>query len=203
MFKGVRVLLGVCLVAAASHVMAREEQVELRNELVELKNVEAYLDGLRSLQATFQQIDPDGRVRKGTFYLQRPGKMRLKYEGSPQTVLADGNFLIFNNPDLDEVTQVPLDSTPAQFLLADHVSFGKDAYVTDFKEKNGKVYLSLVRADDPDAGRLTLIFRSHPLQLQEWEISDPNQRPTHVFLENVTNNVRLDPSLFTFDRGRY
>lgn len=196
MLKRVKGFLGVCLLMCAPHLLAQDTSVEL-------KNVESYLDGLRSMQATFRQIDPDGRVREGTFYLERPGKMRLKYKNSTQTIIADGNFLIFHNPDLDEVTQVPLDSTPAQFLLDSHVAFGDKAHVTEFKEKNGKTYVSLVRGDDPDGGRLTLIFRSHPLQLQEWEMWDPNQRPTRVFLENVTNNVRLDPGLFTFDRARY
>jgi outer membrane lipoprotein-sorting protein len=118
-------------------------------------------------------------------------------------VIADGNFLIYHNPDLDETTQLPLDSTPAQFILQKKISFQKDARVDNFKEVGGKIYLSLVKADDPEAGKMTLVFRAQPLELQEWIMSDPNGRATHVFLEDVRRDVKLDKNLFIFDRPRF
>jgi outer membrane lipoprotein-sorting protein len=179
-------------------------QVLAQTPSSDLTRIEHYLDGLRTLEATFRQIDPDGRVLRGTFYLSRPGKMRLKYAPPlDQTVIADGNFLIYHNPDLDETTQLPLDSTPAQFILQKKISFQKDARVDNFKEVGGKIYLSLVKADDPEAGKMTLVFRAQPLELQEWIMSDPNGRATHVFLEDVRRDVKLDKNLFIFDRPRF
>lgn len=179
-------------------------QVTAQTPSSDLTHIEHYLDGLRTLEATFRQIDPDGRVLRGTFYLSRPGKMRLKYAPPlTQTVIADGNFLIYHNPDLDETTQLPLDSTPAQFILQEKISFQKDARVDSFKQAGGKIYLSLVKADDPEAGKMTLVFRAQPLELQEWIMTDPNQRATHVFLEDVRRDVKLNKNLFIFDHPRF
>ena len=172
-----------------------------KTNILELKKVEAYLDGLRTLKATFRQVDGDGRVMRGTFYLSRPGKMRLVYDPPyKQTIMADGNFLIFHNPDLDETTQVPLDSTPAQFILSEHVNFQEEARITDFKQRDGRVFLSMTMASDPDAGAITLVFRADPLQLEQWTITDPDGRLTRVFLEGIQSPVRIEPSLFMLER---
>src|SRR4051812_8079030 len=48
----------------------------------ELNEIENYLQNIKYLSANFLQKSPDGNVVEGKFYLARPGKMRIEYNGT-------------------------------------------------------------------------------------------------------------------------
>src|SRR4029079_11503560 len=55
----------------------------------EVARIEQYLNSIRTMRSRFVQVGSDGTAR-GTFYLSRPGKLRLEYE-SPVTILLIAN----------------------------------------------------------------------------------------------------------------
>ena len=118
-------------------------------------------------------------------------------------IVADGTFLIYNDRALDQVSYLPLGSTPAGILLADQVSIDDPALtVTDFGDDGSRLRLTLVRTDSPGEGTLTMVFDKAPLALVEWEVTDAQGITTQVALVDAQFGVPLDESLFQFHSPR-
>lgn len=174
----------------------------------QLKAIEAYFNRFRTLKAQFTQLNPDGSQAEGTFYLWRPGRMRLNYEKINGKVkplhqmhylLANGDTLFDHNPEMDETTEIPLDVTPAGFILRETIRFADDIKVSKLESVNGLIFLALQKKEDPDAGTLTLVFNSEPLTLLEWEILDSQKLSTRVMLDEIETGIKLNPVLFKID----
>ena len=71
--------------------------------------------------------------------------------------------------------------------------------VTDFSAEDGRLKVTLVRAQEPETGSLTLTFTQAPLQLIQWITIDANQLKTVVNLKDIQRDVALDPKIFVFN----
>lgn len=165
-----------------------------------LKAIETYLNQLKTMKATFRQTNFDGTKTSGVFYLWRPGLMRLEYHPpSQELIIADGTYITHMRKDLDEMTSVAIDSTPAAILLGDSIGFGTDVKVVALEKDKGQWQLTLSRDDDADGAELTLIFNADPILLTEWIMKDPEGRMTHVRLDAIQSGVRLPKTLFKLE----
>jgi outer membrane lipoprotein-sorting protein len=64
-------------------------------DLEDVKRVEAYLNGIRTLQSRFLQISNNGGAAEGALYLARPGRLRLDYDPPvPILLVTNGSFLV-------------------------------------------------------------------------------------------------------------
>ena len=116
--------------ALPAHALTAEEEAAIAS-------VEKYLSGLTTIVADFTQIAPSGNLVSGKFYLERPGKMRWQYDPpTPVLMLADGNFLIFYDYELDQVSHIPLQDTLAGFLARKTIAFGGEQSVLILFELN-------------------------------------------------------------------
>jgi outer membrane lipoprotein-sorting protein len=162
-----------------------------------LRRIEAYLNGIHTLRARFEQTAPDGTITHGTVWLERPGHMRFQYDPpTPLLLVATGGEVIFQDFQLHQVSRIPLDRTPLGILLAAHVSFSGDVAVRQLKQLPGEIQLSVVRRTDPGAGLLAIVFTDPPLALWQWTVVDPQQKITRVRLSDVQTGIAIDPTLF-------
>lgn len=159
-----------------------------------LQAIETYLNNLRTVTATFQQTNSHG-LSTGRFYMWRPGLMRLEYDSNQELIIADGTYLTHSRRDLDEVSSVAIDATPAAILLQDTISF-KDMNIISFEKKNGHVFLSLSQDETGDDGVLTLVLNENPLLLLEWIICDAEGHTTRVVLDKIKTGLKLPKDLF-------
>ena len=165
-----------------------------------LSQIERYMNASKTLEAVFEQMNPNGSLYRGKLFLQRPGKMRLIYTyPKKQNLIADGKWLIIQDQENEELTTLALKETPAEFFLRDTVSFSQDVTVQDFEEDARKIKVSVVRTSDPEAGSLILSFAKTPFQLIQWIIIDANGLKTIVNLQEIKRGVTLDPRLFVFE----
>jgi outer membrane lipoprotein-sorting protein len=165
----------------------------------ELHQVEAYLNGLKSLKARFLQIGPDGRTTTGTAWLERPGRMRFEYDKpSPLLLVAGHGLVVFRDNQLDQTTNIPEGQTPLGLLLRDHVSLTGDVTVTDFQQPPGQLLITVVKTAAPDQGSLTLVLNAQPLALVGWSVVDAQGRETQIRLADVQLGGQFDAKLFTF-----
>ncbi len=165
--------------------------------LEETQLYENYLNELKTLTGNFTQINNNGQTITGTIQISRPGKMRLTYDPpSSLLIVADGKWLITMDTAADQVDYVSLDKTPAAFILNPNVNFNRDVEVMSIVPKDETTEISLIRKEEPDAGRITLVFQENPIALKEWSIIDPQGAETRVVLSNTELNVPLDSSLF-------
>ena len=167
----------------------------------DVAQIESYLNRLRSLRADFVQINPDGGTATGKLYYERPDKMRLDYDPpSRLLIIANGLTLVYQDRRLKQVSRMFTSSTPLGFLLEDQVRLDGEVTVTDLERRGGELRVTLVQTDEPTQGSITLAFAEEPFELRRWTVIDPQGYGTHVVLERLETDVRLDRELFVFRR---
>lgn len=166
-----------------------------------INHIENYLNGLKTVEARFVQISSTGDFAEGNLYIARPGRLRIEYdEPNPNLIVADGLWLIHYDKELSQATHVLLDSTPAAILVDEKVALDSDDLViTAFENAAGVLRLSVVRAEDPGEGTVTLVFNEKPLRLKKWTVVDPQGVVTTVSLQNPRFGGELDSNLFHLD----
>ena len=127
--------------------------------------------------------------------------MRIEYKPPvPILIIADGQWLIYNDKELEQVTYVDLKSTPAGVLVAENISFsGGDYHVAKIERGANTLSIDVTKKEDSDEGAVTLIFSDHPLVLKKWAITDAQGVRTTVSLLGSKFGLPVDPNLFKFD----
>ncbi|HLI10231.1 MAG TPA: outer membrane lipoprotein carrier protein LolA [Alphaproteobacteria bacterium] len=165
----------------------------------DVARVEQYLNSIHTVAAHFLQVSSDGGVTQGKFYLERPGKLRIQYDPpNPLLMVASGIYLTVYDPQLKQTTYLPIDSTPAYFLLKDKVGMGNDITVSKVERGKDSLRVSVHETNHPDSGRLTLVFSDKPLELRKWTVFDHDGKEIDVSLVDAHFGAKLDPDLFKF-----
>jgi len=168
-------------------------------DTAELQKIAAYLDGIHTMTARFEQATASGGAATGYVWLARAGKMRFQYDPPNELLLlADAFYLYSWDPDLKQMTKVGLKSTPAWFLLRQPISFTDGVVVTRFEHSGNTVRVTVVESAEPDAGSLTMVFTENPLMLRQWSVVDQRGRVTNVALSEVQYGMALDQKLFQY-----
>lgn len=169
-----------------------------------LADIEAYLEGLDTLKARFRQTaEVYARELTGTFYLDKPGKLRFEYDDPiDDYIVADGRFIYFYDSELESASQSFIGSTLADFLVREDPNLlAGDIEVMDIQrnKKQNLLGLTVRQREAPDAGRLTLIFTTEPtLELQKWQVVDARGYITQIELDDIEKGLTLDDDLFTY-----
>jgi len=165
----------------------------------DIDRIEAYLNSIRTLQARFQQVAPDGQLSQGSAWLARPGHLRFQYDPpAPYLLVTSFGQLVYEDRSINQVSYIPLSRTPLGILLANRVSLSGAVTVTDIRRLPGQIQVTMIRTAAPGEGTLTLTFSENPLALRQWTIVDAQRRATRVTLYDVQTGVRLNPGLFEF-----
>ena len=101
-----------------------------------VKSAEKYLNSITGLQGGFVQV-ANGQKQNGTFSMLRPGRVRLDYKDAPIQLIADGKDLYFYDKSLDQITTVPLTSTPAGILVRKKIDL-QNADINVFETSSDK-----------------------------------------------------------------
>ncbi len=175
------------------------EKTEKFNE--DISKVEKYLGGLSSARARFVQTTHDGTQLVGTFYLQRPGKLKFEYDDPIKDfVVADGFFIYFYDAELGEQTNAPIGQTLADFILRKNLSLSEDVKVESVKRKGGFLQVELTQRSDPEAGSLTLGLKEAKdgLTLSKWRVMDAQGLITEVELFYLKTDIKHPSDLFVY-----
>ena len=165
-----------------------------------LRKIEAYLNNIKSLEATFIQMASNGATAEGRLFIKKPNKIRMEY-ADPVNVLivGDGNFIVYNDTELDQVTHIDYDDIPATLILANDIKIdGKKIKVLDFYQDSGSTTITLDYADKGDLGPITLVFSNNPMELKQWKIVDPQSVEVSVSLYDAKKDQPLDEKIFKF-----
>lgn len=167
----------------------------------EVAAAQDYMNAMKTAQARFVQTAADGSQLVGTFYLDRPGKLRFEYDQPIEDfVVADGFFIYFYDAQLGEQMNMPIGQSLADFILRDQIDFSGDVLVSDVSRAHDLLQIKLVQKSDPEAGSLTLAFREKPLSLKKWRVSDAQNLVTEVELFYLKTGVALDDGLFHYKK---
>ena len=165
----------------------------------DVARVENYLDSIRTMKGHFLQSSEGDVYAEGAFYIDRPGRMRVQYD--PPTdffLVAAGSTLSFYDGRLKKSSYVPIELTPAYFLIRPKVGLGDAVVATHIERGDASLRITVYEREHPDRGRMLLTFSDRPLELKKWKMIDKSGNETDISIVNTEYNVKLDPSLFRF-----
>ena len=167
-------------------------------ELKLLREIEAYLNGISTLNSRFVQVTSEGAYAEGEVSLARPDRVRFEYDPpDPVLLISDGARFIYYDKELEQATHLSLEDTPLWFIMREEVVFDDRIRVIDLVRRGGSLYLTLEDARYPDLGQVTLLFSEGPLQLRRWDIRDPQGIVTEVALIRPTFDQPIDREVFS------
>jgi len=170
----------------------------------QVDRVSQYLTSVQTMTGTFVQVGPDGGRVRGTFYIQKPGKVRFEYDPpTPIDIIADGKSVVVRDRKLATQDLYPLSQTPLRFLLADKIDLLKDTTVIGVKADD--VFVTVVIEErQPLVGtsRLMMMVGAKDYQLKQWTVTDPQGYDTTVAVSNLDTKQRMDPQMFVINYER-
>jgi outer membrane lipoprotein-sorting protein len=152
--------------------------------------IEEFLNNIINLKASFIQTIEDSSV-EGIFYLSRnkesAGKMRIEYLAQPKVVIAvNGSILTYHDIELDEISRLSTNTTPASFLTRPNIAFNsKDIEITNIEKNQDLIKISLLKKNRKDAGEFSLIFKNEPLEFIKMEVKNDLGQIISVSLKNI------------------
>ncbi len=163
---------------------------------------EKYLNSITGLTGDFVQTS-NGRVERGVFSMLRPGRVRLDYDKMPVQLIADGQDLYFFDKSLDQITTVPLTSTPAGILIRKHIDLqNADINVVETTEGKDTFSLQLNLRGQEGLGYMTVVFDAAPVKLNSWSVVDATGARTDVAFDKLTAKSKFDKGYFQIQRHK-
>lgn len=171
-----------------------------------LDQMHAFLNGLQSLAATFEQTvlntenNHTGRFQ-GQFLLKRPQRFRWNYTAPyQQDIIADGRWVWVIDRDLEQVSQQSQDDalrgTPAVVLLS-NADINKSFEIIELGVHQGEQWLELIPRDpEGPFERIQLAFADNTLK--RMETRDKFGQISRFVFQGLQRNVALDDDLFVY-----
>ena len=163
---------------------------------------EKYLNSITGLTGNFVQTS-GARVDKGTFSMLRPGRVRLDYDNMPVQLIADGKDLYFFDKSLDQITTVPLTSTPAGILIRKNVDLkNADIRVMETKSNPDTFSLKMNLRGQEGLGHMTVVFDTNPVKLNSWSVVDATGAKTDVKFNGLKTKTNFGKNYFQIQRHK-
>ena len=165
-----------------------------------IKDIKNYFSNLKTLEADFIQIGPQGNVSKGKIYLDLPGKIRIEYK-KPNNLLitSQGFWLYVQDKKSKQTTNIPISETPLNFLLKKNIDFDNKHLDVQINNKEGLITLSISEINKNENAKLILQFSENPISLKKWIIHDEFDNQTSVLLQNLNLGREIPYLLFFHD----
>ena len=167
----------------------------------EINKIENFLNNIKNLTCHFIQ-NSNGNVVEGKFYLSRnkesSGKMRIEYLTDPKVlIVVNGAILSYYDIELDEISRLSTNTTPASFLTRPNISFtAKDVEITNIIKNNNEIKISVMKKNRKEAGEFSLIFKLDPFEFIKMEVKNDLEQIISVQLKNIDFQSKISDKLF-------
>jgi outer membrane lipoprotein-sorting protein len=169
-----------------------------------LDRISLYLSSAQTLVGNFVQIGPDGNRTEGSFYIQKPGRVRFNYNPpSPIDIIADGSSVVVRDRRLATQDLFPLSQTPLRYLLAERIDLIHDTNVVSVSTDDTFATVTIEEKELMiGTSRLMMMFDAKDLTLKQWTVTDPQGFDTTVAVYNLDATKKPDPNLFVINYDR-
>lgn len=167
-----------------------------------VQSAEKYLNSIGGLQGSFTQV-ANGKSEQGLFSMLRPGRVRLDYKNAPIQLIADGKDLYFYDKSLDQITTVPLTSTPAGILVRKKIDLqNADINVSETSSNKNTFTLKMNLRDQEGLGYMSVVFDKSPVKLNSWSVVDATGNKTDVMFSNLKPKSDFGKNYFQLARHK-
>ncbi len=167
-----------------------------------VNSAEKYLNSITGLTGDFTQT-ASGKKQHGVFSMLRPGRVRLDYNDMPVQLIADGRDLYFFDSSLDQITTVPLTSTPAGILIRKKIDLkNADINVVETTDAKKTFSLKLNLRGQEGLGHMTVVFDKKPVKLNSWSVVDATGTTTDVAFSGLKPKTDFGKNYFQISRHK-
>ena len=167
-------------------------------EKISLSNISDYINGLKMVEADFEQINSDGSIDAGKLYIRRPGKLRLEYEApnNALVIAGAGSVAIFDDKTKNGPTIFPLKKTPLNLLLKKDVNLIENKMISEHTGKNKNTFIVVQDPKRLSQGKIEMVFSNQPILLESWTITNQSNQKTKIMLNNLHEVAKIPLYLF-------
>lgn len=163
---------------------------------------EKYLNSITGLNGAFVQT-ANGKQQAGVFSMLRPGRVRLDYDNMPVQLISDGQDLYFFDKSLDQITTVPITSTPAGILVRKNIDLeNADINVVETMDYKNSFALKLNLRGQEGLGHMTVVFDKSPVKLNSWTVVDATGATTDVAFRGLKEKTNFGKNYFQIQRHK-
>ena len=168
----------------------------------DIQKIENYLNSVKSLQARFVQNASNGSVSEGKIIIEKPNKIRMEYnEPTNILIVGNGEYIVYNDKDLDQISNIDYDDIPASVILGNDVKIdGQTIKVASFYKDAGTTVIGLDYKGKGNIGVITLTFNNSPFELRQWKVIDPQSVEITISLYETQLDKPIDSSVFKFKK---
>jgi len=166
---------------------------------ISLNRLSQYLNALKTAEAGFTQINPDGTISTGRVFIKRPGRARFEYNPPDDALVmaGGGQVAIFDGKsNLGRPEQYPLARTPLSIILERNVDLARRNMVVGHNFDGTATTVVAQDPEHPEYGRIELNFTGDPVELRQWVVVDGSGARTTIILNDMRTGNDLAASLF-------
>ena len=194
-----RLLISLVLIIGISPGTFALERALTDEERSLIKAIGEHNSAIETMAGRFLQIDTAGGRVEGTFYLQRPNKIRFRYAppSREEIVSAGRGFYILDRAERTKYVY-PQDKVPLRQFLTDKIDFLNanlsDVVMTD-------TFISITLFDESPVGvvEVALIFERESLDLWQWTLTEPNGAELTFSIYDLEKGLEIPRSFFYID----
>ncbi len=188
------------LIAILSMIFCISANAAVDKKLVD--QAEKYLNSVTGLNGNFVQT-ANGKQQAGVFSMLRPGRVRLDYDNMPVQLISDGQDLYFFDKSLDQITTVPITSTPAGILVRKNIDLkNADINVVETTDYKNSFALKLNLRGQEGLGYMTVVFDKSPVRLNSWTVVDATGATTDVAFHGLREKTNFGKNYFQIQRHK-
>ena len=161
-----------------------------------LNLIEASWNDVDSMTGQFKQIDNDGNIQFGNFYIQKPHRSLFEYKEQEEKILTNKFFLHTINQKHFIIDSYPLGNNPVKYLLLENLSLQK-YFDHSIRNTTDQITIDLSQKEvDNDFEKITLYFKRETLDLKKWEIFNEFGEKTSLEFTNILKNISISADKF-------
>lgn len=164
-----------------------------------IQKIEEYLNGIQSIQASFQQYTPGESYSSGMFYFEQPRKFLWQYSiPHEQKVVSDGSRVFFHDPETEQTTQLPRKAGFANFLNHKPMTLKADGFnIYNVKSYEGVIEMD-IKIEDEESTTFNLKFTENPIKLLSMSQKGEFGNGVTIVFANQRVNQDIDDKIFKF-----
>lgn len=172
-----------------------------------LNDISRYVNGISLATSEFTQVNDNGTLSTGTFYIKRPGRMRFEYKPPEQllVIAGGGQVGIFDGKsNLKKAERYPLRRTPLNLILEKNVNLARRNMVVGHDFDGTATVVTAQDPEHPEYGNIQLKFTANPIELRQWIVTDGQGSKTTVILGQLTKVDEFPSTLFniSYEEGQ-
>ncbi len=167
-----------------------QEQIDLINEISQ------YNSDIKTMVGKFLQIDSSGARTEGTFYLDRPDKIRFRYAPpSREEIISIGRGFYVIDRREETKFAYPQDQIPLRIFLNEKINL-LDANITEVTASEDYIAITIVDETQIGTVKVALIFEIETKDLVQWVLTEPSGAQLTFSLYDVQKNLIIPKAYF-------